>query len=56
MSIESGRPVWGHNCQQCVACINSCPACAIQYGKTMMNKKRYVNKATGVKGLIKQAE
>jgi NAD-dependent dihydropyrimidine dehydrogenase PreA subunit/flavodoxin len=33
-----GKPVWGENCLQCMACINRCPTQAIQYGKRTENR------------------
>lgn len=39
--IESGKPVWGKNCTHCMACICSCPAQAIEYGKASRGKPRY---------------
>lgn len=38
-----GKPNWGNECSQCLACINLCPVRAIQYGKTTENKGRYKN-------------
>ena len=35
------KPVWGKECTQCLACINRCPAQAIQYGKGTASKGRY---------------
>ncbi|WMJ90301.1 EFR1 family ferrodoxin [Anaerocolumna sp. MB42-C2] len=37
------KPKWGQQCTQCLACINYCPAKAIQYGKATENKGRYTN-------------
>lgn len=37
------RPVWGKACAQCLACINRCPARAIQYGKGTLKRGRYVH-------------
>lgn len=32
--LENGKPVWtDSNCAKCTACINRCPAQAVQYGK-----------------------
>lgn len=36
------KPEWGTNCTHCMACINSCPAEAIEYGKASLGKPRYV--------------
>jgi ferredoxin len=38
---EEGRPVWLHNCEQCLACIQWCPQEAIQFGKKTPRYKRY---------------
>ena len=40
---EDGRPVWGRECVQCLACIHRCPRRAIEYGKITENKGRYKN-------------
>lgn len=39
--LDNGRPVWGKDCTQCLACIHRCPAHAIQYGKGTSRKGRY---------------
>ncbi len=39
--MENGRPVWLHRCEQCMACIQLCPANAIQAGKKTEGRKRY---------------
>jgi len=36
-----GKPSWGANCTQCLACVNRCPVRAIQYGKGTVKKGRY---------------
>lgn len=38
-----GKPEWGSECTQCLACIHLCPVQAIQYGKATQNKGRYKN-------------
>lgn len=38
-----GKPQWGTNCTQCLACIHYCPTKAVQYGKGTENKGRYKN-------------
>ena len=42
ISIKGGKPEWGKNCTQCLACIHHCPVQAIQYGKSTKNKGRYI--------------
>lgn len=38
-----GKPKWGKDCIQCLACIHLCPVGAIQYGKGTESKGRYKN-------------
>lgn len=38
-----GKPKWGENCTQCLACLHFCPVKAIQYGKGTARKGRYRN-------------
>ena len=40
--IRNGKPEWTKSkCQHCTACINRCPARAIQYGKKTSERGRY---------------
>jgi ferredoxin len=41
IELKEGRPVWLHHCEQCLACIQWCPAEAIQYGKKTQRYERY---------------
>lgn len=41
ISIENGKPVWKHKCEQCMACIQWCPVTAIQHGKGTVGRQRY---------------
>lgn len=41
IQIPKGRPVWGHRCTHCMACICRCPVQAIEYGKISRGKIRY---------------
>ena len=41
--LEKGRPVWQGSCEQCLACIQWCPAEAIQFGKKTASYARYRN-------------
>ena len=41
IEIKDGKPMWGKECYQCLACINRCPQKAIEYGKSTVGKLRY---------------
>lgn len=41
ISLTGGRPHWGKSCTHCLACINYCPAEAIEYGASSRGKPRY---------------
>ncbi|NBG87257.1 EFR1 family ferrodoxin [Isachenkonia alkalipeptolytica] len=43
IELVDGKPVWGSQCVQCVACINYCPVKAINYGRGTKKKQRYKN-------------
>lgn len=41
ITIVKGKPMWSKNCTHCMACICTCPAAAIEYGKGTAKKVRY---------------
>ncbi len=41
IAMENGRPRWTGECCHCMACICSCPAGAIEYGRASEGKPRY---------------
>ncbi len=41
ITMKDGRPRWGNNCTQCMACISYCPKEAIEYGEKTKGKIRY---------------
>lgn len=47
-----GKPTWGSECTQCLACIHLCPTSAIQYGKGTMKKGRYKNPSISINEMI----
>jgi ferredoxin len=51
-----GRPHWLHGCEQCFACIQLCPAEAIQYGKNTAGRKRYKNPRVTLSDFFSQAD
>ena len=50
--ITEGKAVWQHRCEQCFACLQWCPAEAIQYGKNTKSKKRYHHPEISLKDII----
>jgi ferredoxin len=52
IKLEDHHPVWQHNCERCMACIQWCPAEAIQYGKKTLNRDRYHNPNFKAKDII----
>ena len=46
IALKAEKPVWGQDCEQCMACINRCPVRAIQYGRYTKKKGRYYLKET----------
>lgn len=44
--IRDGCPTWNGACTHCTACLNLCPAGAIEYGKKTVGKPRYHNNKT----------
>ncbi len=41
ITLDGGKPIWGSRCTHCMACINLCPAEAIEYGKRTQGRLRY---------------
>lgn len=42
IEMVDGRPVWHDGCIQCLACINRCPASAIEFKGKTIGRNRYV--------------
>jgi Fe-S-cluster-containing hydrogenase component 2/flavodoxin len=53
IKIENGRPVWLHNCQECLSCLHFCPQVAIE-SKKSASKSRYHHAQVTVKDIIEQ--
>jgi ferredoxin len=51
--LQNGKPNWLHRCEQCLACLQWCPAEAIQYGKKTAGRRRYHHPAINVLDLEK---
>ena len=43
ITLNTGKPVYHHNCDQCMACIQYCPTQAINYKKRTQKRMRYHN-------------
>lgn len=54
IELVDGRPVWNGSCQQCMACIQWCPAEAIQHGKKTVKRRRYRHPDVSFNDMYKQ--
>lgn len=43
ISMENGRPVYHHQCEACMACIQHCPKKAINFGNKTQRRRRYTH-------------
>lgn len=41
ITMKDGRPDWGSDCTQCLACYHSCPQHAVAWGKMTASKGQY---------------
>ena len=49
---NDGKPAFNHDCEQCFACVAWCPAQAIDFRKTTVDRKRYHNTEISVDEMI----
>lgn len=54
--LESGRPLWLHHCEQCLACLQWCPQEAIQFAKKTAGKERYHNPEVSLPDMLEAAK
>ena len=54
ITINEGKPVWNHRCEQCFACLQWCPNEAIQYGKKTSEIERYHHPEVALKDILQQ--
>jgi ferredoxin len=52
ITFPEGRPVWNHNCEQCMACIQWCPEQAIQIDGFTVGLERYHNPEVSLREMI----
>jgi len=53
-TTDNHQPVWNHQCERCMACIQWCPTQAIQYGKKTAAFKRYHNPTINAQDLTQK--
>jgi ferredoxin len=56
IKLTDHRPLWQHNCERCMGCIQWCPTEAIQYGKKTADRARYRNPSVTAKEIIEGNE
>ena len=56
IKIVNSNPVWQHNCERCLRCIQWCPTEAIQYGKETIGRGRYHHPHVTVENFIETKE
>ena len=52
ITIIDSKPVWNHNCEQCMACLQWCPEEAVQFGKNTVGRKRYRHPEVSLKDIM----
>jgi ferredoxin len=56
IELQEGRPVWGSDCQFCLACIHYCPREAIQWKNVTQKKGRYHYKGISAGEIARQKQ
>lgn len=54
IAIKDSKPVWKHNCEQCLACLHWCPQQAIEFGEDTVGRERYQNPHVILEDLMKK--
>ena len=54
IELRNGKPAWLHHCQHCMACLQWCPAEAIQYKKNTQGRKRYHHPGVSAQDIMLQ--
>ena len=55
IELKEGRPMWLHRCEQCMACLQWCPAEAIEFGRSTKGRRRYRHPGATVEDLAAHA-
>lgn len=56
IKLVNGRPAWGNDCEQCMACLQWCPVIAINRKGVPENRHRYQNPGIDPEDLIKDMQ
>jgi ferredoxin len=54
ITMDKGKPAWNRRCEQCFACLQWCPAKAVQYGKKTHLYARYHHPEVAIKDMIRK--
>jgi ferredoxin len=49
ITLEAGQPVFHHQCESCLACIQHCPKQALNYKNKTQSRRRYIHPQVGHK-------
>lgn len=52
IKIESGKPIFQHHCEHCVACIQWCPSQALQWKGVTVKRSRYHHPEIALKEMM----
>jgi len=52
ISLETGRPMFHHQCEYCFGCVQACPEQALNWTRLTRGKQRYRNKDVSLRELI----
>jgi ferredoxin len=55
IKMNGEKPIWQHQCQQCLACLHWCPQEAIEFGKHTPGRKRYRHPEVCIEDMIMQS-
>jgi ferredoxin len=56
IGLVDDRPVWRHQCEKCLACLQWCPQEALQFKDVTLRRKRYRHPEVGLSDMLKRSE
>ena len=54
IEMKENKPIWLHQCELCLGCMQWCPKISIQYGKSTINRERYHHPEIKMKELFRK--